>query len=250
MRKKKPEKELNNERWLLTYSDLITLLMAFFIIMYGMSQVDSQKYAELASALSVSMGGGKNIVGTTNGASPLTQTKVAIDPNTATNKQSEEDTKLSNLKAQVDKYLSKSGLKGSVATSIDERGLVISFKDSLFFDIGKAEIKPEFAQRLTEIGKILNRLDNYVRVEGHTDNVPIKNNEFASNWQLSAIRATNVAEMLINNSKIDPKRLSALGYGEYRPIASNGTDYGRRKNRRVDIILMNSKFNKIENNKK
>ena len=140
-------------------------------------------------------------------------------------------------------------MKDSVNTQIDERGLVVSLNDTLFFDSGRAEIKPESQKKIIEIGKILNQLGNYMRVEGHTDNVPISNGEFSSNWKLSCARAANVTEFFISNCGIQPQKLSAVGYGEYRPIADNSTEEGRAKNRRVDIIIVNSKFNKIENNK-
>jgi chemotaxis protein MotB len=136
----------------------------------------------------------------------------------------------------------------NVSTSIDERGLVISMNDTLLFDTGKADIRPEFQQELTEMGKILNQLGNYIRIEGHTDNVPISNDEYSSNWKLSCDRASNVTEFLIMKSGIQPQKLSAIGYGEYRPIADNSSEAGKAKNRRVDIIILNSKFNAVEDN--
>ena len=102
--------------------------------------------------------------------------------------------------------------------------------------------------KLVSLSTVLNKIDNYIRVEGHTDNVPIRNEYFSSNWQLSSTRASNVVEYLINNGRISPDRLSAVAYGEYRPVADNSTDQGRSKNRRVDILILNNKYDNIENN--
>jgi chemotaxis protein MotB len=250
-RKKREEKEPNHERWLLTYSDLITLLMIFFIVMYSFSNIDKEKYRQVVYGLNKAMGsgGGKNIIGNEGNVGVDQQNDVIntdfVDP--------QEVNKLEEVKNAVDKYLNESGLIDSVETKIEERGLVLSFRDSLFFDSGKADIKPEQAKKLIEIGKILNQpiiSDSYIRVEGHTDNVPISTYLFKSNWDLSVIRASNVSQLLINQSGIKPERISAAGYGEFRPKASNGTDAGRAANRRVDILIMNTKFNEVENNNK
>ncbi len=139
-------------------------------------------------------------------------------------------------------------MKGSTSTEIDERGLVVSLNDTLFFDTGRAEVRADSQGKLIEIAKILNQVGNNMRIEGHTDNVPIKNEQFASNWQLSCARAANVTQLLIDNSGIDPQKLSAVGYGQYKPVLDNSTEEGRARNRRVDIIIVNSKFNKMENN--
>lgn len=243
-RKKKQESHDNHERWLLTYSDLITLLMIFFVIMYAMSSVDVVKYRQVADSLKVTMGGGKSIVGSSETANILDDVKAVNDAANA------EKDKLKEVKKSVDTYLDKNGLKSSVTTSVEERGLVISLNDTLLFDTGKADVKPEAKKKLVEIGKILTKLNNYVRVEGHTDIVPISNYEFKSNWQLSAIRATNVTEILISDSGMAPQYLTAMGYGQYRPIADNDSEAGKAKNRRVDIIVLDSKFNQVENNKK
>lgn len=245
MKKKKPEGHMNHERWLLSYSDFMTLLMILFVVLFAMSSVDQTKYKQLSESMKVAMGGGKTIIGNENAVS-INQESKPVD--TAIESKSEEQ-KLEQLKSEVDKYLEKNGMKDSVNTQIDERGLVVSLNDSLFFDSGRADVKPESQKKITEIGKILNQLGNYMRIEGHTDNVPISNGEFSSNWKLSCARAANVTEFFIANCNIQPEKLSAVGYGEYRPILDNSTEEGRARNRRVDIIIVNSKFSKIENNK-
>lgn len=247
-RKKHDEVHENHERWLLSYADFITLLMIFFIIMYAMSNLDKNKYQQLATGLNKAMGGGgATLIGNQQG-SAIDKNAAPVDTNVVN---SDEVTKLEQVKKVLDKYLQDSGLSSNVETKIDDRGLVLSFKDSLFFDSGKADIREEQIKKLVEIGKILNQpsiSDSFIRVEGHTDNVPISTNQYKSNWDLSVIRASNVAQLLIAQSGIKPERMSAIGYGEFRPKADNSTETGRSANRRVDILIMNTKFNAVENN--
>ncbi|MGL5641825.1 MAG: OmpA/MotB family protein [Paraclostridium sp.] len=235
------EEHENHERWLLSYADFITLLMIFFIIMYAMSNLNKAKYEKLTTALNQAMGDGSAIadIGSKMGGE--------IGNGLS------EDEKLKKIKENLDKYLKDNHLSDSVSTTIEKRGLVVSFKDSLFFDSGKAEVRPEQVDKLIKISKIINQSivgDNYIRVEGYTDSVPVHNEVYKSNWDLSVMRASNVAQILINKADIKPERISAIGYGEYRPKADNSTENGKSINRRVDILIMNSKFNEVENNKK
>ncbi|MCR8746268.1 flagellar motor protein MotB [Romboutsia lituseburensis] len=242
-RKKHEEEEehQNHERWLLSYADFITLLMIFFIIMYAMSTLDQKKYEKLTTALNQAMGDGTAIADTGSNMGGEIGNGLS------------EDAKLKKVKENLDKYLKENNLSASVSTTIEKRGLVVSFKDSLFFDSGKAEVRPEQTDKLITISKIINQSiisDSYIRIEGHTDSVPMHNEIFKSNWDLSVMRASNVAQILINKAGVKPERLSATGYGEYRPKVDNSTAEGKSTNRRVDIIIMNSQFNEVENNKK
>jgi chemotaxis protein MotB len=236
-RKKGHEKEPNHERWLLTYSDLITLLMIFFVVMYAMSNVDVAKYQKIAQSLGVALGGGKNVIQVTPGVS---DSKQEISPGASGFKA--EQAKLANLKKQVDDYLKKNGLNGSTTTEITIRGLEISLRDTVLFDSGKADIKPEAKGKLIAIGKIISTLPNLISIEGHTDNVPIHNSLFTSNWRLSAIRATNAAELLIENTNIPQQKISTVGYGEINPRVPNTTDANKALNRRVNIVILNSMY--------
>lgn len=243
MKRKKPEDHMNHERWLLSYSDFMTLLMILFVVLFAMSSIDKAKYKQLSQSMRVAMGGGKSIIGNQDAAS-ITEDSEPVDTEVVAE---DEQARLEELKANVDKYLENNGMKSSVTTQIDERGLVVSLNDTLFFDSGKADIKLESQDKLVNLGKTLNQLDNYMRVEGHTDNVPISNSQYSSNWQLSSARAANVTEFLINKSGIAPQKLSAVGCGEYRPVLDNSTEEGKARNRRVDIIIVNSKYSTIEN---
>ncbi|WP_147566772.1 OmpA/MotB family protein [Clostridium tyrobutyricum] len=250
MKKRKKGKEPDGMRWMLTYSDLITLLMIFFIVMYSMSQVDQNKYKQLSQSLKVAMGGGKTIIGTENAPSVkdnVNQIDIPERDDGQTTSQTEQQ-KFQNLKKEVDQYLSKNGMSKSVSTSVDQRGLVVSINDTLFFDTGKADIKPNIKNKLIGIGKIVNQLGSAIRIEGHTDNVPISNGIYKSNWQLSSVRAANVTQFLQDKVGISPEKLTSVGYGQYRAITDNSTDVNKAKNRRVDIIIENSKFNDIDSN--
>jgi chemotaxis protein MotB len=258
--KRKEEKEPNHERWLLTYSDLITLLMIFFVIMYASSSVNAVKYKQLSQSLNAAFegGSGKSVVGENSGVSSLEPTtptpevtnveKTIAEKEAAAAAASKtlDENKMNAIKKNVDSYLKKNGLSGSVSTKIDERGLAVSLNSTLLFNVGKANVIPASSKKLISIGKMLNSVNNYIRIEGHTDSTPISNYEFSSNWQLSAIRATNVTELLISQSGINPQRISSVAYGENRPIATNATQVGKARNRTVDIIILSSQFSKTE----
>jgi chemotaxis protein MotB len=157
-----------------------------------------------------------------------------------------EKDKMEALKAELDAKLKKENLTASVKTSIDERGLVISLNNAIFFDSGSAELKKDYENTLLEIGSMISVMNNFIRVEGHTDNVPMNSSLYRSNWDLSAARAANVVRLLTSGTSIPPERMIAVGYGEYRPIADNSTEDGRAKNRRIDIIVLNEKYNALE----
>lgn len=246
---KKPDSGPSAERWMLSYADFMTLLMIFFVVMYAMSQVDQTKFNEVSQSLNIAMGGGKTLIGADNTSSVKDNVKKLEE--TQKQDQSEgqakiESQNLQQLKQQVDEYLKQNGLSDSVSTKVDTRGLIVSINNTLFFDTGKAEIKPDIQTKLIGIGKIVNQLGNSIRVEGHTDNVPISNSSYQSNWQLSTIRASNVTQFLQDKVGVNPEKLTSVGYGQYRSVTDNSTEANKAKNRRVDIIIESSKFNNIE----
>jgi chemotaxis protein MotB len=241
----KHETHENSERWLLSYADFITLLMVFFIIMYSMSVVNQAKFQSLAQSLNEAMSGSNA------SALPPGETSPPLDPPLDPLPQPPEDdaleqAALEDVYQQILESLQKNGLQDSVGLSIDERGLVISLNAMATFESGRAEIQPSFIPQLITIADILNSIDNYVRIEGHTDNVLVGAGPYQSNWELSTARATSLVQLFIHNSEILPAKLSAVGYGEYRPVASNDTSEGRAKNRRVDIVVIRNKFNELE----
>jgi chemotaxis protein MotB len=231
-RKKQQEEQENSERWLLTYCDLITLLLAFFVVMYSMSQVDAKKFGSMSihlrSILTGQMGVLKDapsIAGKAEfGNIAMVQ---AID--------------LQLFGETITRAVKNKGLQKKVAFAMDERGLVVRVMDSALFELGKANLTPEAQSMLDQLVPHLLRVPNPVRVEGHTDNAPIKTALYPSNWELSAARATSVVRYLVEKHDISPLRVSATGYGEFRPIASNDSVASRAKNRRIDLVILSAK---------
>jgi chemotaxis protein MotB len=234
MRKKKPEEHENLERWLITYADLITLLLAFFILMYTMSKQDSKKYQEVAAHLKAIFSGSTAVLATGNVAG-----KVPIELSFKGGAEN-----VAALKEQLEKELREIGDKGAgdtmqkISLISDERGLVVRAMEKAFFDTGKADLTSRARSALDGIAPVLKNMPNHVRVEGHTDNVPINTSEFRSNWELSVRRATEVVRCLIEQHGFPPDRISASGYAEYRPIASNDAPEDRAKNRRIEIVII------------
>jgi chemotaxis protein MotB len=247
------------ERWLLTYSDLITLLMALFIIMWAISAVNIGKFDELKASLKAAFSGnlldrntavlsGDRALLNAEGArvktvtprphQAATRTPPAQQLQAALARQDLEN--LQRIKRQLDVYAREHGFAGKIRTSIDERGLVVHLlTDDLLFDTGEAILKQRAVPLLTRIARLLDTgaIANPVRVEGNTDDVPISTAEYRSNWELSTARATAVLEELLTLG-LSPARLSATGYADQRPVASNANPRGRRLNRRVDLVVL------------
>lgn len=239
-RSAEPEKAANHERWLLTYADLITLLMIFFVLMYTISNVNSKKFAELSASMSKALLGQNSgeFLGEAAGKMPIKESmssKVKIEAQN-----------MMKAQHQIEKLIKEKGLTGKVEVSQESRGLVISLKEALLFRSGSAVITPQAKAIVFKVGEILSLMPNQMRIEGHTDNLPIHTAVFPSNWELSTDRATNVVKMLVNEVGMKPERFSATGYGEYRPIASNDSELKRARNRRVDIVVVKSAFDLAE----
>jgi len=263
-REHEAEKE-NGDRWLLTYSDLITLLMIFFVVLYSMSKVDAQRFAAVAESLNKALGGGpakielaKSQVGPSlfQTGTPSAKTTVpgkGTDPNNTAKPDANagqgnseaEKMSIDAIKAKLDKFAADNGIQTTLVTSIEERGLVVSIQETLLFESGSADITAQARDILEKVSTVLAAAPNQIKVEGHTDNLPINTAKFPSNWELSVIRSTNVLHILQHDG-ISPDRLSATGYGEFRPISSNDTDAGRGKNRRIDLIILRTKYDLTE----
>ena len=233
MRKRKHNEEHENaERWLLTYADLITLLLAFFIMMYVFSKRDAHKYDEVASHLKAIFSGGTGVAG----KGSVTATSPIEMPSRGASS--------GEIKRQLegefmDANRSKPGGE-NISVLSDERGVVIRVLDKAFFDERRAELKEGAKGALDKIIPIIKNVDNHIRIEGHTDNVPINTFEFKSNWELSARRATEVVRYFVEKRGLSPERVSATGYAEYRPIVQNNSPKNRASNRRIEIIIVKS----------
>lgn len=228
----------SHERWLLTYSDMITLLMIFFIIMYVISSVNQAKFEALADSLNIALEGGAGIF---DNVGPS-----MMDGKTAGVSAVTEDQMLAELQKDLAQYLEQEGLSGTVSLSREERGLVISFQEMILFQKGKNTLTPEAKEIVDKVGKLLKDVPNYIRVEGHTCDLPINNEAFRSNWELASARATTVVHEFINHSGLEPERLSVTAYSEYRPRVKNDSESNRALNRRVDIVVLSSKYADIE----
>ena len=247
------QEEEAGEAWLLPYSDLMTLLLAVFIVLFAVSKIDTEKAQQISEQFSgtmmnkgyetgVSSGAGSNGNGAQTGGPLNIETQSELESFMG----EYELRKLENLKAELDTKLHNQGMDQSVSTMIDMRGLVIRLNNAIFFDSGSAEIKKQSEDTLVEVAGLLNTIDNYIRVEGHTDNVPIRRSNYPSNWELSTARAVNVVKLFIDKCNFSPDKLIAVGYGEFKPVADNATAEGRAKNRRIDVIVLSSKYDNLE----
>jgi chemotaxis protein MotB len=258
-RRRRSRAHSNHERWLVSYADFITLLFAFFVVLYASSQVDQRKVGKLALAIQVAF--------QEMGVFPASTTQIPLDindpmpfstvqaiQNVKRNTQlgrvasppedglaaTSEQTDLSALQAELQEALRKEIALHEVALHRESDGLVVSLQDFGFFDSGSATIKAESLGALDRIASILAIRTYKLRIEGHTDNIPIHTLQMASNWELSTARATELVRILIVGHNFAPERLSAAGYAQYHPVASNLTAQGRAQNRRVDIVVLSS----------
>ncbi|MCX7709413.1 MAG: OmpA family protein [Clostridia bacterium] len=244
--KAKVEKD-TSERWLLTYADLMNLLLIFFIILYTMSQVDVAKFNQLAASLRAEFG--NNATSSLIGDGGTNNSLINLEANAPANvvPSKLEEQQIEEVKKEVTEMIEKENLKGSVEVTIQERGAVISIMEKVLFKSGSAEIEQDSKPTVEKIGNILKSItSNQIKVEGHTDDDPIRTTQFPSNWELSSARATNVLRLLVDKAGINPKSISAVGYGEFRPKAENTSPENKAANRRVDIVIVKNKFDKAE----
>jgi chemotaxis protein MotB len=251
-RKHKHPEHVNHERWLISYADFITLLFATFVALYALSKSDAAKASVAAESMRISFGtqDGKMIpqeafnpqAVPANHPKPIPGVSdIPPKPKKEAGKQEFEE-----IKHDVEEYLMTKGMLNKVSVDVQERGLVVSLKEAGFFQSGRAEVNEESYQVLEEIAKKVSEYRNAVRIEGHTDNVPINSRTYPTNWELSSTRATNMARVLIDKFGVPPGKVSATGYGEHRPTADNDTPGGRSRNRRVDLVILSSDAEKSE----
>jgi chemotaxis protein MotB len=259
-RKKKAAEHVNHERWLVSYADFITLLFAFFVVLFSSSQVDKRKVGKIAVAMQEAFQQ-LGIFQTANSRVPM----VTADPLPVENIQMIEQGKgmagrgqmaspfeklmgsmppsgkdMGSLQKKLMGALAPEIQRHEVALKAQREGLVISLREIGFYDSGSAELRPDSEAAVQRIAAVLSAQPNNIRIEGHTDNVPIHNAQFASNWELSTARATGMIRLFITRYNLPAEHLSAAGYAEYHPAASNDTADGRAQNRRVDIVVLSS----------
>lgn len=226
---KQPAPE-NHERWLVSYADFVTLLFAFFVVMFAHSNMDKAKIQQFAQQF-------QNYVERV----PPAPQRYSGSPPAGVGPTTHEDLTMAEMKGsieQIEEALQVEILEGKIELSLQARGLTMSLRESAFFAPGEAELQPESLRIMSKVAEALTRIPGQIRLEGHTDNVPIRTEKYPSNWQLSAARAITVLRMLSTRYGIDPDRLAAAGYGEFRPLAPNTTPQQRAKNRRVDVVIL------------
>jgi chemotaxis protein MotB len=234
------------DRWLVSYADFITLLFAFFVVLYASSRSDQQKQTEIAHSIQSafqalglfpsSVPGQQRSGGLADSGDPAAPVNVVLGDDLSASPAVQQD--LASLRARLTGLLSDQIAEHVVALRLGRDGLVISLREAGFYDSGSAIPHPQSRAALDRIAGVLAATPYDLRIEGHTDNVPIHTPQFASNWELSTARATELAKSFIVDHGIAPARLSAAGYAEYHPVASNDTPDGRSQNRRVDIIVL------------
>ncbi|BBN98202.1 flagellar motor protein MotB [Sporolactobacillus terrae] len=235
----------NSERWLVTYSDLITLLLVFFIVMYSMSSIENQKFNAIVSSLRTSFHGDSLLEGLGYPSVDKGQTKPTVpldkEPeNVSDAKKKKDNQHLDKLYVQLDQYIKENNLDPDVSLTETQRGVQLTFREKILFDLGKADLKSNAQSVLNRIGTILKSVANEISVEGYTDNTPFrdKSKGIRSNWELSGLRAQTVMNYLIDKDGLEAKRMHFVGYGEYRPIVKNDTDAHKAMNRRVNIVVI------------
>lgn len=230
--------------WMTTFSDLMSLLLTFFILLFSMSSVSDSKFNDASASIisAFSGSGGGLLPGGTNGSSEGDSSQDGAE-GTGTGENGEDiPQELIEMYKQMEKELKEQGMEGNIGIEIDSEGIYLDIKDSILFSSGSAEIVGSGKETLDNLAELINQVDNEVIVEGYTDNVPMSNEQYASNWELSTSRAVSVLRYLSEEKQVDPKRLSARGYGEHHPIAPNDTAKNRAENRRVNIVILYEEF--------
>ncbi len=235
-RKKKKEEEEIPEAWLLPYSDLLTLLLALFIVLFAMSSVDAQKMAALSNVFNQIFDGGEGVMDNPSPTDPVTPKSTELSQKAQAYVKDQRE--LNGIQDDVENYIAVNELENQFSTKMTDDGLLITIRDSVLFESGQATVASENRKLAKDLSKLLVFDEpRPVMVTGYTDNIPASG-EFSSNWELSVMRAVNFLSILIDsNKKLDPQYFSAKGYGENNPVAKNDTEKNRSKNRRVEVLI-------------
>jgi len=240
-RKKEKHEEHIDESWLIPYADILTLLLALFIVLFSMSSIDAQKFQQLSKVFNGIFTSGTGVLEYQN---PLPEDQITpVEDELNKDKEKEEELKdkkeLEEIQKKINQFINERGLSNDLQTSLTDEGLLVRIKDSVLFEPGSAVVREQYLGVAREISELLViEPPRNIIISGHTDNVPINNAQFESNWELSVIRAVNFLKIILENDDLDTKWFSAKGYGEFSPIATNETAEGRGKNRRVEILIL------------
>ncbi|CAH0130090.1 flagellar motor protein MotB [Peribacillus simplex] len=240
-KKKQRHEEHIDESWLVPYADILTLLLALFIVLFASSSVDAVRFQQLSNVFNQVFTSGTGFMDypsdspSNEPTSPEQRTGAENLEKLGKNEQEE----LMEVQERVNDYIQKNDLTDKLGTNLTDEGMLISIRENVLFESGVAEVRSENRKIAKEISDLLVMdLPRNIIVSGHTDNVPIKNYQYESNWDLSVMRSVNFMKRLLENKDLDPELFSAKGHGEFKPVASNETKKGRAKNRRVDILIV------------
>ncbi|WP_409291521.1 flagellar motor protein MotB [Peribacillus sp. SCS-37] len=246
-RKKHHHEDHVDESWLIPYADLLTLLLALFIVLFAMSSVDAKKFQLVSQAFNEVFTGGTGVLDYPSPAETEIPEKLDKEEKKAINGNEQkkdglstrDQKELAEVQQRVNTYIKNNKLSGRLGTKLTDEGLLVTISDKVLFGSGLAEIRGSDRDLAKEISSLLvMNPPRSIVISGHTDNNPISTSEFESNWDLSVMRAVNFMKLLLENKKLKPQAFSAKGYGEFKPVASNSTYEGRAKNRRVEILIM------------
>ncbi|PJK17028.1 flagellar motor protein MotB [Chryseomicrobium excrementi] len=265
MKRKKKHDEHIDESWLIPYADILTLLLALFIVLFASSQIDQKKFQAVAESFASELDGGTGILdsnsptdmeddGTSSQIpSIIDQEAEKDDTETEAGAGGESDIEidaeelytaaqdqkeLEEMQQAFQQFAEDKGIESRVTTELDDRGLVVKLREGVLYESGSADLNAKAATLAREISKMFeSEVPRTIYIEGHTDNVPTNQSEYPTNWELSSARAINFMKIILENSELDPRKFSATGYGEYRPVAANDTKQGRAENRRVEIVI-------------
>jgi chemotaxis protein MotB len=257
-RKRKAEPPISHERWLVSYADFITLLFAFFVVLYASSQVDKRRVGRLAMAIQVAFQE-LGVFDTSNTHIPLSDMEAIpfakvqavenvertadleriVQPMKGILAPASATAPLKDIQAELEKALAPEIKKHVVDIKPKKEGLVVSLREMGFYESGASTMRASSVEAVDRLANVIIPRTENLRIEGHTDNIPIHNSHFPSNWELSTARATELVRMFILRYHVEPNRLSAAGFAEFHPVDDNDVPEGRARNRRIDIVILN-----------
>ncbi len=267
LKRKKKHEDHVDESWLIPYADVLTLLLALFIVLFAASEVNSQKFQEISDSFNQELQGGTGILDQQSAVETFEETSKLAEPNDVDPTEGEaitppeveeeiddkiemtaeeieqlalaEDYKeLAAIQDKVKAYIAERNMEDKLEAELTSKGLVLKIKDGVLYRSGSADLSEESQTIAEEIGKLLvTDPPRSIFIEGHTDNIPSTSDKFPSNWELSSARAINFMKILLENNDLDPTKFSATGFAEHQPIASNETAEGRAENRRVEVLI-------------
>lgn len=254
---KRRRKEDNNQggapKWMVTFSDLMTLILVFFILLFSMSQINLIKFQAVAESFQnrLIFDFYPSVIPHENPTEDELKRKEETnkeEQNDLSDNQSEQQSDmLGQLLNEIEVYLEEQGLHNVITATRNERGVVLVLQEKVLFETAEAEIIQEAEPFLNKVGSLLHTIPNPVKVEGHTDNRPISTYRYPSNWELSGARASSVIRFLIDNNQLDPRRFTAIGFGDTHPIVPNNSSSNWQKNRRVEIVISDPAYSEVKN---